>query len=196
MTTCKTLVMLGLGLTGLTASGYAQSAEDPSAVSQLEFNYTSDVELIEQEQLNIWSTETLNATQVDQLRSVSSATDVEQATGGKDYCAPGLKLRYQFCDELEKRPLKAIQPKARALAEEDLAAGSPLNIERFTSDPSLTADQIGRGTASSLTAQSLGDQLLRGKGSPEEQMPDAGTNGLPPDVLSNYGGAPVITEGN
>lgn len=174
----------------------AQESENLSTVSQLNHEIEAGNSLIVQEQLNTAATRILNATQMQQLRDTAPGAGVEQADGGKDFCAPGLNPRYQFCDDLAKRPLKAVPNRQVRLAEEDLAAGSPASIQRFSFDPTLTADQIGRGAASSLVAQSYGDELLRGRKQNEDELPSS-ASGLPPEVLSTFGhGGPIVTEGN
>ncbi len=177
-------------------SAIAQDSENLSTVMQLNHDLDSADSLIVPEQLNTSPTRILNAAQMHQLREAAPAVDVDQADGGKDFCAPGINPRYQFCDELAKRPLKAVTNRQMRLAEEDLAAGSPASIQRFSLDPTSTADQIGRGTASSQVAQSFADELLRGRKQNEESLP-ASVSGLPPGVLTDYGhGGPIVTEGN
>lgn len=177
----------------------AQSSDDPATVSQLVEPDDSDPSSITTQQLNAAMTRMLSEGQIEQLVQGPSNGDIAQAEGGKDFCAPGQSPRYEFCEDLETHPLQAPSGKRTASRpEEDYAAGLPQSINRFSSDPALTADQIGRGDVSSFAAQSFAEELLNSQKTqppPEEMLPSP--SGLPPGVLDPYqSGVPVITEGN
>ncbi|MGB3627790.1 MAG: hypothetical protein WA989_18335 [Henriciella sp.] len=175
-------------------AAHAQEADDPTSVPQLILKETAQDGAVDTEQLR--SDVRLNETQIEQLQTNPSEFDVEQAEGGKDFCEPGMNPRYVFCEELEKRPLQAAKTTRSTSAEEVLIRGSQSGVDVFARDPASTADQIGRGAATSLAAQSFGDELLNGRSREEKAALESSASGLPPEVLATVGHPPVVTTGN
>ena len=174
----------------------AEPPDDPVVIPQLSESERLDPELITTEQLNYASALALKEGEVDQLSTAINDIDVSQAEGGTDLCDPRRNESYEFCDKFRDAPIKPEGARRAALPEEDYVAGSPSGVDRFSRDPSLTAELIGRGDASTLAAQSFGNDLLA-KPDPEEELGPSSLNQLPPDVLETFkSGAPITPEGN
>ena len=173
----------------------AQSDDDPTAVPQLSKEVQLDENLPTATQLN--TTEPLDISNAEVLQIVPPSADfgVAQAEGGRDLCEQG-GARSEICN---REPMDTTSPnlaKDPRLPEEDFIAGSPSSIDRFSRDPSITADQIGRGVVSTLAAQSFADELLNKQ---QEEDPEAALSplDLPPDILQTYqSGTPSPTQGN
>ena len=174
----------------------AQQADDPTAIEQIQQTASDSEESVTPDQLNQKMTRILRAAQIEQLDTQPPGIDIQQADGGEDVCASDRAADYKVCREAEGPARRTRSASRESQPEEDYAAATSRGIELFSSDPTLTADQIGRGKADTFAAQSLADEMLPGRKPDEEAELPLSVEGLPPDVLTDFGNGPVITEGN
>lgn len=192
----RTMVSL-LASAAFVLGAHAGEADDPTIIQQIKQSRAAESDLITTEQLYIPADEAAAERDVDQLTGetgdIIDNTVIQQAEGGTDYCAPGTRHKYAFCEAQENMPIAARKART-SLPEEEFTVGSPESINRFTLDPALTADEIGRGQLSSDVAQSVASDVL---GTHMTPLEDLSPTDLPPDALQDHGSAPpIIVQGN
>lgn len=193
------------GLMALALAGAAAAQEDDlTSVPQLGGAPSDEPNpgAVTTEQLNQAMADAVNAGGVQQLELGEGGVVVIQAEGGVDRCDPARGDLSDFCRNLlEKRAAMTAEAKPVSAPETDFATATIGNVDAFSVDPGVTADQIGRGQANSFAAQAIGGDLLTAAGREEEDAALTPEQSLPPDllpgILDQTGGVPpTITQGN
>lgn len=184
-----------LALLILIAPAAAAAAQEanPTRVPQLAEPAERPSETATTAQLNAAVATAFEAGRVDQLDLGEGGVIVFQAEGGVDRCDPAAgRALSEFCRDLLARRAGTGIARTRTAPETDLATASPGNIDRFSTDPAATADQIGRGQPDSYAAQAMGGDMLGREPegpAPEEQLLPPG---LSPEFLDGPTGVPPI----